>query len=367
MKSTLRKRGSTRRSHQNGGIPLALAKTAVTGFAKKAATGVASKTKKVATGFAKTAKNAATKFTEAAKRTMRSNATGISPENTGTSSENNSGSSSGNNGGDNVQNFEQSTANIRADTTSRQNYRERVKEKIVEILKFLWEPIKGFFSNIFKHLSKWIAFFLVIVFVYWLLFGKSSSNERRQPAYENKQDTTFIEKVKATLNSVSKSARSIRAPLGKNATNGMPRDSESNGRCNDVEWVSMEGTLDKKNVGLCFQSSIEKPTSIRWIIDPTNLYEYDTLPSVLKEKLQSEPEKLVVTIPYINKGSSFVLSCKDAVYGDGSSAKDLFSEETDKYCKLKTKTLENSYKYTEKKRALRSSPDYKGLDVYEMA
>jgi hypothetical protein len=257
-------------------------------------------------------------------------------------------------------------------TKATQIHREEIKKKIVSFLRWIYEQIWKFIDtfkmplmHILKHLAKWIALLIVIIILFVGISKTGGDGSRRAAAYS--QSSSTMQSIKDFFKSMRTTTKGITTPLGKKANNGMPRDVEANGRCDDIEWVSMEGTLDKKNVGLCFQSSIEKPSSIRWIIDPTNMYEYDTLPSAFKEKILSEPEKLIVTIPYKNQGSSYVLSCKDAVYEDGSSAKDLFAEETNTYCKLKTMDLEKSYKYTPQHRKIPSGNTYTRLDNYEKA
>ena len=232
-----------------------------------------------------------------------------------------------------------------------EQFRSTIFEKTQGFIKFIFEKIYDIFYQIFKHLAKWIAVLIVILLIFGIIgFASKNNNKRRDAAYSDSSGSIFGTFHSTFISPLTNGAKSISRPLGKKATNGIPREIEENGRCNDIEWVSMEGNLNKKKVGLCFQSSIEKPASIRWIIDPTNLYEYDMLPSAIKKKIGDNPNILTITIPYKNKGSSYVLSCRDAVYADGSSAKDLFGEETDKYCKFNIKTLSNSYKYTTKYR-----------------
>lgn len=255
-----------------------------------------------------------------------------------------------------------------------QAYRKTIFEKIVAFLKWLFEKIweiidkliiRGPLMHVFKHLAKWIALLIVIIIVFVGVSEIGNSESRRSGAYSESKSTfsSFMSYIKSFF----VKSRGILTPLGKKATNGIPRESEPKGRCNDVEWVSMEGNIDKKYVGFCLQSSIEKPSSVRWIIEPSNLYEYDTLPTAWKERIQLEQkDKLVITIPYIRQPNTsfYQLSCKDATYEDGTSAKDLFEEkeETEKYCKLKPQYVA-AYKL--KYRAPRSSNMYKGLDVYK--
>lgn len=251
---------------------------------------------------------------------------------------------------------------------------EQHREETFKKLKEIWIGFLNLFrkppiSDLFRHLAKWIVF-LFVLYVVFVGFkagrksvgGSSSSNSAK---YETAQKPSFLQQAKASIFSGIESVSQVSSIMGQKASVGVPRENEDAGRCNDVEWVSMGGSLNSKSVDLCFKSSVEKPAPIRWVIDPTNLYEYDTLPKAFKDKIRSDKTKLLITIPYVQKGASYVLSCKNAVYEDGSAAGDLFADETNNYCKLNTKTLNTEYKYTPLNRPLKSSGNYKGLDVYQ--
>lgn len=249
------------------------------------------------------------------------------------------------------------------------NYRQAVLNFIKKVITKIKDFLKRIFDILFvkSPIAKYIALIVVILFIiiffpiYFSKKKKKNKSSSRTAATKDTRNQSMLETVKQSGKSAGASMSSLGSTFGSRSNNGTPREEEQEGRCNDVEWVSTEGQLNGNNVGLCFQSAIDRPAPIRWIIDPTNMYEYDTYPSAFKEKLKSEPGKLMITIPYVSKGASYVLSCMDAVYEDGTSAKELFAEETDTYCRLNTKNLNQ---YTPKQRAPKGSSTYQGLDTY---
>jgi hypothetical protein len=210
-----------------------------------------------------------------------------------------------------------------------------------------------------------VIFLLILIFSGGINFGKKKKS-RRSAAYKKQSKKS---KTKKSWYSMWWSKIiGIRNPLGKKARGGLPRAIETNGRCDNIHWLS----INNGKSALCVNASFEKPDPIRFTIDPTNIYEYDILPITMKNKIRKDTGKLSITIPYRynEKPSAYVLDFNKAVYEDGTSAKGLFNERFDfDYWNFKTKNLNKApsgyeYRYKSKFRPVKTDSNYKGVDGY---
>ena len=211
-----------------------------------------------------------------------------------------------------------------------------------------------------------IVIVLVIYFTGGFDSSKKKKKSRRSAAYKKKSKK---KKTKKSLyNRIKSKIFGIRNPLGKKAYGGLPRSIEKNGRCDNINWLS----INNGKSALCVNASFKQPDPVRFIIDPTNLYEYEMLPNKIKSNIRKDTGKLSITIPYKynEKPSAYVLDFSNAVYEDKTSAKGLFNERFDfDYWNFKTKNLNispsgNVYRYESKFRPVKTAGNYRGIDSY---
>lgn len=220
-----------------------------------------------------------------------------------------------------------------------------------------------------KPFGQWFIFVIFLILFIMFIFGTltivSIARKRPRVAAYSGSNGGFVKKMTNSLSIIS-------SPFGKKAYNPIPRLPETNGRCNNVNWISVE---DKnKKISLCFDTSFKQPDPVRFIIDPTKLYEYDRLPNAIKQRIRTDSGKLSITVPYTynDKPSSYVLNFKEAVFEDGTPASSLFDQRFNyEEWMFETKNLTSvganrqNYKYTYRYRYPRTSSNYSGLDVYK--
>lgn len=234
------------------------------------------------------------------------------------------------------------------------------------------KTLNGFYP-LLNHLSKWLVFILIIAVI---VFGFQMAFSPSNVEYTDDRDTqiTIIDRIERVIRSFGKFIKDFItnlgvtfSPLGRKTNNGVIRNAEPTGRCDGIDWVSMGGRLDNNDIAFCVNTTnIQKPTDIRWIINPENIDGFNTIPRPLTEHIPNGNSEFVVTIPYkLNSdNNAYTLKCNEATYQDGRSAADLFSEETDDYCTLNRITFDNSKTYTAKKRYISSNNNYVSLDQY---
>lgn len=236
----------------------------------------------------------------------------------------------------------------------------------------MWSSLGTMGQNLGEPFGQWFVFVIFFIILIMFILGGVGiysivKGTRRSAAYKgtNSSRGGFLKRVTDSLSNVSN-------PIGKKAYNATSRLVEKNGRCDNINWVSIEDK--QKQISLCFDMNFKPPEPVRFIIDPTNLFEYDKLPNALKQKLRTDSNKLSITVPYMynEKPSAYVLNFKNAVFEDGTSASYLFDQRFNyDYWMFQTQNLTNvgknkqNYMYTNKYRPTKTSSDYDGIDVFK--
>lgn len=226
-------------------------------------------------------------------------------------------------------------------------------------------------TAIAKGIGAIIIIGIVIVIIVFLVMGgmklfSKKKKSRRSAAYKKKSKKSKTKK--SWYSELWSKISGFRNPLGTKAYGGLPRAIENEGRCDNINWL----TINNGKTSMCINASFKQPDPIRFTIDPTNLYEYEMLPNTIKNKIRTNTEKLSITIPYKynEKPSAYVLDFSKAVYEDGKTANELFNERFNfDYWNFKPKNLNKApsgyeYRYESKFRPLKTDSKYKGLDSY---
>lgn len=119
-------------------------------------------------------------------------------------------------------------------------------------------------------------------------------------------------------------------------TDGIPKVTRkvlATGRCDDVNRIELN---DKQCLNL------DLPQTIEWTIDPKDIPEWDSLPTLVQRKISENGKKLTIYIPWELNENKFSPNCSQAYFANGENAGYLFTN-MDGVCKKKV-MMANQYK-----------------------
>ena len=105
-----------------------------------------------------------------------------------------------------------------------------------------------------------------------------------------------------------------------NGSDGVPkttRKAEPIGRCDDVNRIELN---DKQCLNL------DIPQTIAWNINPKDIPEWDSLPTIVQRKISDNGNHFTVYIPWDLVDNRFTPNCSKAYFRDGTSAGHLFTD-----------------------------------------
>lgn len=218
-------------------------------------------------------------------------------------------------------------------------------------------------GGINRHLGKVLAFFVLLFLFFIIIFVGFSGFRRISAKLGTGRGAAYKESGSSNVpwyKLLWKELQSTSTPIGGKAYGGLPRQAEPKGRCDNIEWL----TVQNKQSAVCLNTGFRPPQPARFTLNPSSFYEYDILPYKIKEKIRTSDGKLSVIVPYMyhEKPSSYVLDFSKAKFQDGTSAKHLFNK-TFRYdsWNFASKKLP---KYKPRRRYLSTHKKYRGLDKY---
>jgi hypothetical protein len=220
------------------------------------------------------------------------------------------------------------------------NVLKMVSTFLMNMAKALWSLLKSIGTGLYQFFKsapgEYITFIIFIILIFigigWLFFSNNSPMRRSGgwaewmgygnkgggggsgvPDWVNKLniDVSWLNKfnINSNTDTIPKVTRKVLAT----------------GRCDDVNRIELN---DKQCLNL------DLPQTIEWKIDPKDIPEWDSLPTIVQRKISENGKQFTIYIPWELNGNKFSPNCSQAYFANGVNAGYLFTN-MDGICKKK--------------------------------